>query len=41
MKTVKPTCGYTCSKWLSLERRGKVKISCEDCRDRKICLTAT
>ena len=42
MKTIKPTCAITCEKYnyLRKENQGKLKVSCEKCRDRKICLVA-
>ena len=36
---VEPISLTTCEKYLESERCGRVRISCQACRDRNICLT--
>ena len=38
---VEPNSAITCENYYTLQQRGRVKISCRACRDRRICLTAT
>ncbi|KKK98271.1 hypothetical protein LCGC14_2644440 [marine sediment metagenome] len=43
IRMIRPKCLITCEKMncINRERRGKIKLSCQNCRDNKICVQAS